>query len=524
MDLSKLTYADIKVVKKLGHGAQGRVYQIVIQSTEEEFAMKKIDCFSDEDKERIQREIDQMKKLKSRFTVRFICSFQDREDMCIVMQFCKQGDLRKFIAEFQKLSPEERLMRVWAILSQMIRALDFIHSQGVVHRDIKPENIFVLEDGSVCMGDFGLAKVISSKDYATMAGTKVYMAAEVWQNKRTDFLSDIFSVGIVTVELLTGRHPFESGSEQGTIDNIRNGKSSELPSYVSREMKELVTSMICHDQYKRPTTKQIMQQDTIRMYLRQQEEKEKELELSNKKADDAQKQVIDAQAEIAQSTNITVTPKKVDIIPSNAKIVVEPPKVVEQQQKPKSSSEQVPRGPIPHIALVPSTESTKVDGETFTQNFRSDSTILFDPVIKKGIVKFEVQSVRAVGIADETLKYERNEEPYARGWDKIVVYDYYFGRIEHKYKLIVGNSEFKTGDRVALELDMDSSPRTLTFFVNDEEQPNYATNIPAAVRAFLLVKGSAFKVLKFEALSAPTAKHGAGSRAWEYGTKWEIDE
>ncbi|KAA6360447.1 MAG: hypothetical protein EZS28_044027, partial [Streblomastix strix] len=47
MDLSKLTYADIKVVKKLGHGAQGRVYQIVIKSTEEEFAMKKIDCFSD---------------------------------------------------------------------------------------------------------------------------------------------------------------------------------------------------------------------------------------------------------------------------------------------------------------------------------------------------------------------------------------------------------------------------------------------------------------------------------------------
>ncbi|KAA6308514.1 MAG: hypothetical protein EZS28_056675, partial [Streblomastix strix] len=62
---------------------------------------------------------------------------------------------------------------------------------------------------------------------------------------------------------------------------------------------------------------------------------------------------------------------------------------------------------------------------------------------------------------------------------------------------------------------------TLTFFVNDEEQPNYATNIPAAVRAFLFKKAEAFKVLKFEALSAPTAKHGAGSRAWEYGTEWE---
>ncbi|KAA6368353.1 MAG: hypothetical protein EZS28_036119, partial [Streblomastix strix] len=75
-------------------------------------------------------------------------------------------------------------------------------------------------------------------------------------------------------------------------------------------------------------------------------------------------------------------------------------------------------------------------------------------------------------------------------------------------------------------LNMDSSPRTLTFFKNDVEQPDYVTNIPAAVRffAFLWEKGTAFKVLKFDALSAPTAKHGAGSRAWEYGTEWQKDE
>ncbi|KAA6367527.1 MAG: hypothetical protein EZS28_036948, partial [Streblomastix strix] len=106
MDLSKLTYADIKVVKKLGHGSQGRAFHILVNNTKQEFAMKKVDYLADEDIERANQEIKQMKKLKSRFTVQFICSFQDREDMCIVMQFCKQGDLRKFIAEFQKLSPE----------------------------------------------------------------------------------------------------------------------------------------------------------------------------------------------------------------------------------------------------------------------------------------------------------------------------------------------------------------------------------------------------------------------------------
>ncbi|KAA6386762.1 MAG: putative CAMK family protein kinase [Streblomastix strix] len=205
----------VHVIKKLGSGSQGRVYHVMLNSTEEEFAMKKEEYFSDEDKENVNREIEQMMKLESRFTVRLIHVFQEHQDMCLIMEFCSQGDLRKFILELQKKSLKERMMHFWAILSQMIRALDFIHSQGVVHRsifnisDIKPENIFVMEDGSVRLGDFGLAKEISSQDYATMAGTKVQMAAEVWLSKKTDYASDIFSVGIVAAELVTGKHPYE---------------------------------------------------------------------------------------------------------------------------------------------------------------------------------------------------------------------------------------------------------------------------------------------------------------------------
>ncbi|KAA6383862.1 MAG: hypothetical protein EZS28_020610 [Streblomastix strix] len=71
---------------------------------------------------------------------------------------------------------------------------------------------------------------------------------------------------------------------------------------------------------------------------------------------------------------------------------------------------------------------------------------------------------------------------------------------------------------------MDSNPRKLTFFVNDEEQMNYVSDIPAAVRAFLYAKGDSFKVLKFESLSAPVAVNGAGSRAWKYGTIWKQDK
>ncbi|KAA6376367.1 MAG: hypothetical protein EZS28_028107 [Streblomastix strix] len=187
---------------------------------------------------------------------------------------------------------------------------------------------------------------------------------------------------------------------------------------------------------------------------------------------------------------------------------------------------------IPYAAQIPKSllfKDVKVKEDTFTLSNNNDSTILFDPVVKKGIVKFQTLSLhwfRAVGIADETVKYERKEFPDARGKEKIVTY-YSIGEIRHIGDYIKGNAEFyETGDCVTLELNMDSNPRTLTFFVNDEEQPDYVTNIPAAVRFFaaLWLKYTAFKVIKIEALSKPTAKHGAGSRAWKYGTEWKKDK
>ncbi|KAA6403259.1 MAG: hypothetical protein EZS28_001202 [Streblomastix strix] len=181
---------------------------------------------------------------------------------------------------------------------------------------------------------------------------------------------------------------------------------------------------------------------------------------------------------------------------------------------------------IPYAAQIPKSllfKDVKVKEDTFTLNNDNRTTILFDPLISKGIIKFEVLNVSTVGIADETVKYGRKEFPSARGYENIVR-QHQNGWIGHTGEWIEGNARFwNAGDRVALEMDMDSSPRTLTFFVNDEEQPNFVTNIPTAVRFFvyLEVKDQAFKVLKFEALSAPTAKHSTGSRAWEYGTKWE---
>ncbi|KAA6394531.1 MAG: hypothetical protein EZS28_009943 [Streblomastix strix] len=184
---------------------------------------------------------------------------------------------------------------------------------------------------------------------------------------------------------------------------------------------------------------------------------------------------------------------------------------------------------LPYTAQVPKSllsKDVKVERNIFTSINDNHTTILYDPLIKKGIVRFEVYSIRSldkIGIADDSVRYERKEDPEARGFDKIVRYDCP-GWIQHSGDFIEGNAKFRTEDSVALELNMDSRPRTLTFFVNDEEQPNYVTNIPAAVRAFMMFKDESFKVLKFESLPAPTAQHAAGSRFWEFGKYWKKDK
>ncbi|KAA6360393.1 MAG: hypothetical protein EZS28_044080, partial [Streblomastix strix] len=116
------------------------------------------------------------------------------------------------------------------------------------------------------------------------------------------------------------------------------------------------------------------------------------------------------------------------------------------------------------------------------------------------------------------------ENPHARGWEKIVYYRK-MGDIGHNGgNWVVGNQPFIFAQQnVAMELNMDSNPRTLTFFVNNEEQQNYVTNIPQVVRfwAYCWNLNTQFKINKFEYLSTPTAKHGENTHAYEYGTTWK---
>lgn len=128
----------------------------------------------------------------------------------IAMEFVQGKTLDQYLSEKGKLGYKEAA----AIIRQVASGLDYAHGHGIVHRDIKPGNLFIKDDGTVKIMDFGIARLSTSTLTQTgaMVGTPAYMAPERIMGKKSDSRSDIFSLGVVFYELLTGKRPFDADS------------------------------------------------------------------------------------------------------------------------------------------------------------------------------------------------------------------------------------------------------------------------------------------------------------------------
>ncbi|KAA6364822.1 MAG: putative NEK/NEK6 protein kinase, partial [Streblomastix strix] len=176
--------------------------------------MKKVDYLEQVDRAKVDIEVDFMGSLDSDFTVHLVCVFLDpmEIELCMILEYCIRGDFRNIIDEFQQLPQSEKLMRGWEYTAQITHALDHLHSHNVMHRDFKPANILVNQDGTIRLGDFGLSREMNEDYYLTIAGTKVYMAPEVHLLSRMNKSSDMFSLGVIIFQLITGHHPYEADS------------------------------------------------------------------------------------------------------------------------------------------------------------------------------------------------------------------------------------------------------------------------------------------------------------------------
>jgi serine/threonine protein kinase len=211
---------DFELVSRIGVGGMGSVYEAVDPRTTETVAVKFLDTqpgANDEREQRFRREIEILKHLNHPHIVRVLNTGTSEEDVpYFVMEFVGGGTLRERM-KFQAVHAEE----VLRVVRQISSALDYLHGNGVIHRDLKPENVLVLDDGTIKLTDFGISSITADAPSqltttGQVLGTFEYMSPEQRHRLPVDHRADIYSLGILTYELLTGRRPagrFRSASE-----------------------------------------------------------------------------------------------------------------------------------------------------------------------------------------------------------------------------------------------------------------------------------------------------------------------
>ncbi len=213
-----------EVLELIGEGAMGRVYRAHQPSLAKDIAIKVLHPHLTSDpkvKRRFHREARAASRLSHPHSVQMIDFGSDDGRLYIAMELLEGPDLLEVIEEESPLAPA----RIALLLGQVLLALDEAHHSGIIHRDLKPENVVVTETREsehVKVCDFGIAKIIEAEGSAItvtgfVCGTPEYIAPEQARGDALDQRVDIYAVGCVLFQMLTGTVPFSANSALGTI-------------------------------------------------------------------------------------------------------------------------------------------------------------------------------------------------------------------------------------------------------------------------------------------------------------------
>nr|XP_030701092.1 serine/threonine-protein kinase Nek1 isoform X5 [Globicephala melas] len=179
------------------------------------------------------------------------------------MDYCEGGDLFKRINAQKGILFQEDQILDWFV--QICLALKHVHDRKILHRDIKSQNIFLTKDGTIQLGDFGIARVLNStvELVRTCIGTPYYLSPEICENKPYNNKSDIWALGCVLYEMCTLKHAFEAGNMKNLVLKIISGSFPPVSLHYSYDLRSLLSQLFKRNPRDRPSVNSILEKGFI---------------------------------------------------------------------------------------------------------------------------------------------------------------------------------------------------------------------------------------------------------------------
>ncbi|XP_048957002.1 serine/threonine-protein kinase Nek1 isoform X3 [Canis lupus baileyi] len=252
-------------LQKIGEGSFGKA--ILVKSTEDDrqYVIKEINIsrMSNKEREESRREVAVLANMKHPNIVQYRESFEENGSLYIVMDYCEGGDLFKRINAQKGILFQEDQILDWFV--QICLALKHVHDRKILHRDIKSQNIFLTKDGTIQLGDFGIARVLNStvELARTCIGTPYYLSPEICENKPYNNKSDIWALGCVLYEMCTLKHAFEAGNMKNLVLKIISGSFPPVSLHYSYDLRNLLSQLFKRNPRDRPSVNSILEKGFI---------------------------------------------------------------------------------------------------------------------------------------------------------------------------------------------------------------------------------------------------------------------
>ncbi|XP_019868843.2 aurora kinase A [Aethina tumida] len=238
------TLDDFDIGKPLGKGKFGNVYLAREKQSKFLVALKvlyKTEIKNYNNQHQVRREIEIQSHLRHKNILKLYAYFHDESRVYIILEYAPNGSVYKALQK----QPNKRFSEEIAarFIAQIADALDYCHSKDVIHRDIKPENLLIGTKGEIKIADFGWSVHAPSSKRETLCGTLDYLSPEMVQGATHNHKVDLWSLGVLCYEFLTGTPPFEDKELNITYKRISTA-SYTFPEYLSDGAKDLVSKLL----------------------------------------------------------------------------------------------------------------------------------------------------------------------------------------------------------------------------------------------------------------------------------------